>query len=75
MARGERRLHEHADEHKGHLETETLDIANEHQRKALRERLQRRTSGMLIVNAGTTNKNPMEAVGEVTTEEFVGRCG
>jgi NAD(P)-dependent dehydrogenase (short-subunit alcohol dehydrogenase family) len=49
---------------------ETLDICEQAQVTALRERLSGRVFEMLFVNAGTTN-NEKETIGEVTTEEFV----
>ncbi len=63
-------LHHLADEFKGRLEVETLDICEQAQVTALRERLSGRVFEMLFVNAGTTN-NEKETIGEVTTEEFV----
>jgi len=64
------KLHNLADEYKGRLEIETLDICEQAQVTALRERLSGRVFQMLFVNAGTTN-NEKETIGEVTTEEFV----
>ncbi len=52
------------------LEIETLDICQESQVKALRQRLSGRIFDMLFVNAGTTN-NETETIGNVTTDEFV----
>jgi NAD(P)-dependent dehydrogenase (short-subunit alcohol dehydrogenase family) len=59
-----------ADEHAGRLEVETVDICDQGQIAALRQRLAGRTFEMLFVNAGVTNKEE-ETIGEVTTEEFV----
>lgn len=56
---------------RGCLEVETLDICEQAQVTALRERLSGRTFEMLFVNAGITNSNEMAMIGEVTTEEFV----
>jgi NAD(P)-dependent dehydrogenase (short-subunit alcohol dehydrogenase family) len=67
---GRTKLHDLADEFKGRLEVETLDICEQAQVTALRERLSGRMFEMLFVNAGTTN-NEKETVGEVTTDEFV----
>ena len=67
---GRTKLHDLADEFKGRLEVETLDICEQAQVTALRERLSGRVFEMLFVNAGTTN-NEKETIGEVTTEEFV----
>ena len=64
------RLHALADEFKGRLEIETLDICEQSQVTALRERLSGRSFEILFVNAGVTN-NQQETIGEVTTEEFV----
>ncbi len=67
---GRTKLHDLADEFKGRLEVETLDICEQAQVTALRGRLSGRVFEMLFVNAGTTN-NYKETIGEVTTEEFV----
>jgi NAD(P)-dependent dehydrogenase (short-subunit alcohol dehydrogenase family) len=69
-ASGRTKLHELADKFQGWLEVETLDICEQSQVKALRERLSSRVFEMLFVNAGTTN-NEKETIGEVTTDEFV----
>src|SRR5580698_2102296 len=67
---GRTKLHDLADEFKGRLEVETLDICELAHVTALRERLSGRVFEMLFVNAGTTN-NEKETIGEVTTDEFV----
>jgi NAD(P)-dependent dehydrogenase (short-subunit alcohol dehydrogenase family) len=67
---GRTKLHDLADEFTGRLEIETLDICEQTQVAALRERLSGRTFEMLFVNAGTTN-NEKDTIGEVTTDEFV----
>src|ERR1700679_607013 len=67
---GRTNLHDLGDEFKGRLEVETLDICEQAQITALRERLSGRVFEMLFVNAGTTN-NAKETIGEVTTDEFV----
>jgi NAD(P)-dependent dehydrogenase (short-subunit alcohol dehydrogenase family) len=67
---GRTKLHDLADEFKGRLEVETLDICEQAQVTALRERLSGRVFEMLFVNAGTTN-NEKETIGEVATDEFV----
>ena len=64
------KLHALADQFKGRLEIETLDISEQAQVTALRERVSGRSFEMLFVNAGTTN-NEKETIGEVTTEEFI----
>lgn len=63
-------LHDLADEFKGRVEIESLDICEPDQIAALHERLSGRVFDMLFVNAGTTN-NEKETIAEVTTEEFV----
>ena len=63
-------LHDLADQFKGRVEIETLDINEPDQLKALHGRLSGRVFDMLFVNAGTTNKNPMATIAEVSTEEF-----
>jgi NAD(P)-dependent dehydrogenase (short-subunit alcohol dehydrogenase family) len=64
------KLHELANEYKGCLEVETLDICDPEQVTALGERLSGRTFEMLFVNAGVRN-NELETIGEVTTDEFM----
>ena len=64
------KLHALADEFKDRLEIETLDICEQGQVTALRERLSGRSFEMLFVNAGVTN-NERETIGDVTTEEFI----
>jgi NAD(P)-dependent dehydrogenase (short-subunit alcohol dehydrogenase family) len=63
-------LHALAEQFKGRLDIETLDICEQAQVTALRERLSGRSFGMLFVNAGVTN-NEQETIGDVTTEEFI----
>lgn len=67
---GRTKLHDLADEFKGRLEVQTLDICDQAQVTALRERLSGKVFQMLFVNAGTTN-NYKDTIGEVTTDEFV----
>ncbi|MBV9222602.1 MAG: SDR family NAD(P)-dependent oxidoreductase [Acidobacteriaceae bacterium] len=67
---GRAKLHDLADQYKGRLEIEILDICEQAQVAALHERLSGRMFDMLFVNAGTTN-NEKETIGEVTTDEFV----
>jgi NAD(P)-dependent dehydrogenase (short-subunit alcohol dehydrogenase family) len=52
------------------LEIETVDIAEQAQIAALRERLAGRGFDLVFVNAGVTN-DPEEPIGAVTTEEFI----
>ncbi len=63
-------LHDLADEFKGRVEIETVDICEPDQVAALRDRLSGRVFDMLFVNAGVTN-NEKETIADVTTEEFV----
>jgi NAD(P)-dependent dehydrogenase (short-subunit alcohol dehydrogenase family) len=64
-------LHDLADAHKGRVEIETLDICEADQLAALRERLSGRMFDMLFVNAGITNREPTQTIGEVATDDFV----
>jgi NAD(P)-dependent dehydrogenase (short-subunit alcohol dehydrogenase family) len=64
------RLHDLADEHRGRIEIETLDIREPSQIAALRARLSGRVFDILYVNAGVTN-NPEETIADVTTDEFI----
>jgi NAD(P)-dependent dehydrogenase (short-subunit alcohol dehydrogenase family) len=64
------RLHELSQRSPGRIEIESLDITIPEQIAALRSRLAKRNLDMLFVNAGVTN-NPNEAIGEVSTEEFI----
>jgi len=64
-------LHELADAHPGRVDIETLDITRSDQVRTLRERLSGRTFDVLFVNAGTTNPDPTQTIGEVSTEDFV----
>jgi NAD(P)-dependent dehydrogenase (short-subunit alcohol dehydrogenase family) len=59
-----------ADQFEGRLEIETVDVCEQAEVTALRERLSGRSFEMLFVNAGVTN-NQQETIGEVTTEEFI----
>lgn len=64
-------LHELADAHPGAITIETLDIREQEQLAALRKRLDRQRFDMLFVNAGTTNPDPTQTIGEVSTRDFV----
>ncbi|MGH7155929.1 MAG: SDR family NAD(P)-dependent oxidoreductase, partial [Acetobacteraceae bacterium] len=64
-------LHDLADEHSGRVEIEVLDICEPDQIAALRDRLSGRTFDILFVNAGITNRNPAQTIGEVSTDDFV----
>lgn len=67
---GRTKLHDLADKFQERLEIETLDICEQSQVEALRQRLSARVFDMLFVNAGTTN-DETETIGDVTTDEFV----
>lgn len=71
--RGTRRtlLHDLADEYSGRVEIEILDICDQGQLAALRDRLSGRMFDMLFVNAGTANPDPTQTIAEVSTEDFV----
>lgn len=64
-------LHDLADAHPGRVEIESLDITHPGQIQALRERLAGHLFDILFVNAGTTNPDPTQTIGEVSTEDFV----
>lgn len=64
-------LHDLADDHKGRVEVESLDITQPDEIEALRARLAGRSFDMLFVNAGSANHNQDETIAEVTTDEFV----
>lgn len=64
-------LHDLADAHPGRVEIEAVDIVEPDQVAALRDRLSGRTVEMLFVNAGITNRDPGQTIGEVSTDDFV----
>jgi len=64
-------LHDLADEYEGRVEIEVLDICEPDQIEALEKRLAGRTLDILFVNAGTTNRDPTQTIGKVSTEEFM----
>jgi NAD(P)-dependent dehydrogenase (short-subunit alcohol dehydrogenase family) len=64
-------LHALADEHRDKVEIETLDITRPDEIRALHERLSNRTFDILFVNAGTTNPDPTQTIGEVSTADYV----
>jgi NAD(P)-dependent dehydrogenase (short-subunit alcohol dehydrogenase family) len=64
-------LHALADAHPRSVELETLDITRPDEIDALRSHLSNRTLDMLFVNAGTTNPDPAQTIGEVSTADFV----
>ena len=71
--RGDKRtlLHDLADKFRGRVEIEKLDIRDEEQIESLNNRLAGRVFDMLFVNAGTTNPDPTQTIGEVSTRDFV----
>ncbi len=64
-------LHALADRHPGRLDIEAVDICEPDQIAALRARLDGRMFDILFVNAGTTNRDPTQTIGEVSTDDFV----
>ena len=64
-------LHDLADAHPDRVDIEMLDITRPEQIRALHERLSGRMFDILFVNAGTTNPDPTQTIGEVSTEDFV----
>ena len=64
-------LHQLAWEYGKRLQLERLDICEETQLDALRQRLAGRRFDMLFVNAGITNRDPTQTIGEVSTQEFM----
>ena len=64
------KLHDLAEAHEGQVEIETLDINEQDQIAALRDRLSGRELDILFVNAGTTIQDEQQYVGGVSTEEF-----
>ncbi len=64
-------LHDLADAHAGRVEIERLDVTEQAQIAALRDRLSGRSFDILFVNAGTANANQHETIADVSTQEFV----
>ncbi|MBV8649042.1 SDR family NAD(P)-dependent oxidoreductase [Paludibacterium sp.] len=64
-------LHDLAEAHPGRVEIEVLDICEPDQLAALAQRLTGRIFDILFVNAGTTNRDPTQTIGEVSTEDFM----
>jgi NAD(P)-dependent dehydrogenase (short-subunit alcohol dehydrogenase family) len=64
-------LHDLAAACPGRVEIETLDITEQDQIAALRNRLSGRVLDMLFVNSGTTTHDEHVHIGKVTTDEFV----
>lgn len=65
------KLHDLADAHEGRVEIEQLDVTEQTQIAALRDRLSGRRFDILFVNSGTANTNQNETIADVTTEEFM----
>ena len=65
------KLHELAADHDGRVEIEILDINEQNQIAALRNRLSGRVLDMLFVNAGTATRDQHVHIGDVSTEEFM----
>ena len=64
-------LHALADAHRTQIEIETLDMTRPDELQALADRLSGRRFDVLFVNAGTTNPDPTQTIGEVSTQDFV----
>jgi NAD(P)-dependent dehydrogenase (short-subunit alcohol dehydrogenase family) len=64
-------LHDLADEYLGRIEIASLDVSEPDQITALHDRLFGRSFDILFHNAGIANANPHQAVGRVSTDEFV----
>jgi NAD(P)-dependent dehydrogenase (short-subunit alcohol dehydrogenase family) len=64
-------LHDLADEYRGRLEIEILDITKPDQIAALKFRLSGRTFDMLFVNAGIASRKPAQMAGEASNDDFV----
>ncbi|WP_260224788.1 SDR family NAD(P)-dependent oxidoreductase [Klebsiella pneumoniae] len=63
-------LHDLAKTHPLRLRLATLDIRDEAQLAALQATLPPASLDMLFVNVGTTNRDPSQTIGDVSTEEF-----
>ncbi|HBP31759.1 MAG: SDR family oxidoreductase [Advenella sp.] len=68
---GNKQFHKLAQEHPGRVRVEGLDICKPEQIGALHDRLSESVFDILFVNAGTTNRDPTQTIGEVSTEEFM----
>lgn len=64
-------LHELADKYNGLVDIETLDICQPDQIQALNKRLSGKIFDILFVNAGTTNRDQTQKIGDVSTDDFV----
>lgn len=64
-------VHDLADQYKGRLEIESVDITSADQIVALHDRCSGRSFDVLLSNAGTADEDQGETIAEVTTEQFV----
>ncbi|MEX0546620.1 SDR family NAD(P)-dependent oxidoreductase [Raoultella terrigena] len=64
-------LHQLARDNPGRVRLETLDVCDDEQLAALDHRLSGSRLEMLFVNAGTTNRDPSQTIGAVSTAEFM----
>ena len=64
-------LHQLALQYPDRVRIEMLDICDEELIAALAQRLHGQRIDMLFVNAGTTNRDPSQSIGDITTEEFL----
>ncbi|HFP9222766.1 TPA: SDR family NAD(P)-dependent oxidoreductase [Raoultella planticola] len=64
-------LHQLAQENPDRVRLETLDMCDNDQLTALDTKLSADRLDMLFVNAGTTNRDPTQTIGEVSTAEFI----
>lgn len=64
-------LHQLALQHPDRVRIEMLDICDSAQIVSLAQRLHGQRIDMLFVNAGTTNRDPSQRIGDITTEEFM----
>lgn len=64
-------LHDLANTYPKHTQIEILDITLTDQLEELADRLSGRVFDILFVNAGTTNPEPTQTIGEVSTRDFV----
>ena len=64
-------LHELAAERPDIVEIEVLDMTDQDQMLAVRDRLSSRQFDIVFVNAGIANQNPANTMADVSTEEFI----
>ena len=64
-------FHDLAEQYAGRVQVEQLDICDHRQIASLHERLAETQLDMLLVNAGTTNRDPDQTIGEVDTDDFI----